>query len=677
MDPLLRFWWAFELFSPQNVPDVGADVAAWRPGGQLPWSRPRPLAEGMQWEYTIYVGVYKTDKIYEHLNEVFLANEDEEVFASTRSGQTACAAYLVDHNGHLVEDVAELSSAAWALGKITVNPPPQPRALAALLDGFGDVNRDFADALAAAVRRADPQGKRPALSCQVIEQITQLVHQFVAGAGPAVATGEIRVKRARVKERADPNERPKFDFLNSSYLRELQAVRTAIARGEAGRALLQYLTPDDHIRLEERRDIFNDPAAIDEMVARTGVDRMPLGRWPSNPAQSLALSQQFAADEALATLGPMSGLMGVNGPPGTGKSTLLREIVAANVVERAVQLARLPHPDRAFGDLLATWKTEQGYERAIPQILPELTGFEMVVASSNNGAVENISNELPAKKQLDARWRERAGYFKATANDVLRAADPCLDEHSGAWGMISARLGKRANRDTFVRAFWLGTANPADRPAIPLRMALSNAAERTTTWAEAIETFHAALRVVEQLREPRLAAQRRIEAHHALREDLDAKRAVIDDLYAQAGKLAEQRTTCRGYAKNATEHAAALEAEIAEHGLDKPRWWRGLKTWWRTRAGWAESDEQLRGQRDDAVYAAQWYSGEDIRLYPIHCQALETRAQNMKRGCRCIPSWPSCGPRWPAIPCCRGIPGCRAASSGSPRRRVRRGLMKI
>ena len=47
-----------------------------------------------------------------------------------------------------------------------------------------------------------------------------------------------------------------------------------------------------------------------------------------------------------------------------------------------------------------------------------LTGFEIVVASANNSAVENVTNEIPGPEGIGSQWRDQADaldYFASTA----------------------------------------------------------------------------------------------------------------------------------------------------------------------------------------------------------------------------------------------------------------------
>lgn len=123
--------------------------------------------------------------------------------------------------------------------------------------------------------------------------------------------------------------------------------------------------------------------------------------------------------------------MGVNGPPGTGKTAMLRDIVAGNIVGRARRLAGMRNPHQAFlrnsrGGIrkliLNNWR--------LPILNPSLTGFEMVVASTNNGAVDNVTKELPRKDAIAECWQEQADYFADLASTVL--TDARDEQHNSA-----------------------------------------------------------------------------------------------------------------------------------------------------------------------------------------------------------------------------------------------------
>lgn len=138
-----------------------------------------------------------------------------------------------------------------------------------------------------------------------------------------------------------------------------------------------------------------------------GAGATPIGRWPSK--YSLSLMQQVAVNLAVGRGGstrkyPANDVMSVNGPPGTGKTTLLKDIVAANVVEKALLLCEYEKPDDAFEEVELSKRYLQfasnPYRLKKGRTGDAINNLSILVCSTNNAAVENIAKELPDGKAL-------------------------------------------------------------------------------------------------------------------------------------------------------------------------------------------------------------------------------------------------------------------------------------
>lgn len=205
---------------------------------------------------------------------------------------------------------------------------------------------------------------------------------------------------------------------------------------------------------------------------------IPLGRWPSQ--YNLSFFQQFAVNVAVS--GAYDSLFSVNGPPGTGKTTLLKDIAAANIVEKAAVLARFDSPDDAFEKHTLQAPLDNGRIScwySFTKKMQDANLYSMLVVSNNNTAVENISKEWPLQEELlknldntDAAVAEIRDLFdanKSVNTELLHVfennqpttkkfKDLYFTEYAkrlihqksdtssaNAWGMVSAALGKRAN----------------------------------------------------------------------------------------------------------------------------------------------------------------------------------------------------------------------------------------
>ncbi|WP_412075820.1 AAA domain-containing protein [Streptomyces xanthophaeus] len=404
----------------------------------------------------------------------------------------------------------------------------------------------------------------------------------------------VRVRSRLVNRPRDPQTKiaAAAPFLNSLFPPDLARVSAAVGK-EIGPALEAYLTELDAVDVGARTDVRRERGVV---LAGVAPDLVPAGRWPAPARFPLALSQQFAVDRMLADrAGTEGGMFSVNGPPGTGKTTMLRDLVAALVVERAAVLATFDRPSQAFSGPAWRGKDRQGrHARFVSRLDPRLTGFEIVVTSSNNGAVENITAELPGIGALGEHWQAGTDHFSDLASALLGGP---------AWGLVAAVLGNKANRKEFGDRFWWGRLpeketdarkaaelpplrgmrevlsdwippkpQPGGRgPVTPAEQAAAAGPARPVpSWTDAVAAFRTARTEVERLRAGRarlagpLAAVESPSAGQRI-ADLEAAVSRADQQVAAAAAVLDRATAATAGARTATAAAEAGHRTASEH----------------------------------------------------------------------------------------------------------------
>jgi len=239
----------------------------------------------------------------------------------------------------------------------------------------------------------------------------------------------------------------KDNLLNSFYIDDLLLVNKS-----GNNNLLDLYFNTDEINEFDRADILQSKS-VNFIKKHLNIEKFPLASFPSK--FTLNFSQQFSINAIMDLLND-GGMYSVNGPPGTGKTAILRDLLVAIYIRRAAILATMCE-DEIF---VITRDGTTHY-----RLNSKLIGNEIVIVSSNNLAVQNLTNDTAFCNTIDEKYLSLFDYFRFIATSLNNAIDISKSLETSklvnkdgnntkyCWSMVSAMFGNSRNMNIFNENF--------------------------------------------------------------------------------------------------------------------------------------------------------------------------------------------------------------------------------
>ena len=400
-------------------------------------------------EHAVLLSVVKGTEVLEAFIDKLKIEHPEKPYL----GNVYSASFVADVDGNYKEGSLQIALFIWVIYQMMSQPDVEFKDIK--LDGWDAVVKEIEDGFNLPEEKVSLDKAARVINAYIQEHILEPMGITMFRTGDVYGycgfkSEEIQLVKAETM--------PINDLKSSFFLDDLQLVFQHIDTLKDNDKVLSYINSFNQDI--EHYDLLKD---TDQMRKWYNPKVLPYGRWPSK--FNLSFMQQIAVN--IAKENPKD-IFSVNGPPGTGKTTLLKDIIANNIVERAAKFCESNHVNDIFKKVVGRDGTSFYY--TIPS---DIAVYGMLVLSSNNKAVENITLELPnissvkagtngstlfnpefSDQQVDLSCftkDEKYKYVKSSEVYFTFLADR-LAESNTQWGLISARLGKKSNINTFMHA---------------------------------------------------------------------------------------------------------------------------------------------------------------------------------------------------------------------------------
>lgn len=447
-------------------------------------------------EFCFCIGRIERNTFVDYLSKYMTGREEMPELAYPKKSAIAWFSFKTDAEGIYLADSFQLSPLLWAASVWEKSRIEKDHDFYLDKADYDKITNTFNDKL-----------QEQNVTQFLADLFTEIQREYVVKQFPNLAMDKMGFSvynRYISEEERDKDEEPAefADLGKSFFLNDIMLLSQAVRTGTFGEGsefeqkVIDYILSayEKSKGMGDMRRTFISPKEPKETMRGffekvLDVYRAPLGKWPAKFMP--ALMQQVAVNLAIDEKGH-TPIFSVNGPPGTGKTTLLKEIVASNIVERARLLAEFgDDPDLAFEKRFFTQGPLEDKGHAYYSFAPnyyalkndKVNDYGMLVASCNNAAVENITVDLPkandileslesseddpeaVKAGLDEvhalfdieqsedvetitlygkSRQEKDIYFTRYANSLLGTKD--------CWGLVSAPFGRRANVKKYCTA---------------------------------------------------------------------------------------------------------------------------------------------------------------------------------------------------------------------------------